>query len=466
MRQNKGRRESNVKLRDENISQYLKRESRKKEQKKEAEGEATRPQLTPEQIRKKARPRLKETKREEKAKPFLVLKNQETLLAEREYELVEEINKSYIEESKHGQGKIKDKGDLRQKNLYFSNVKDCPREIYYKFFEPERARDYTVKGLILFDEGNIHHRNIQRRLEDRGKGRNPEGFLEIPEFNATGYYDLLVPIGSKNGWQVCDMGEIKSKLPYACEQISQIDYDQAQLYHYGATLSKRLKTKRIRIRNIRIIYKDRAIETDDVHFAWMVKPDLDRQLEIRQYFQWLNDIVIGRKFLSPHPFEKKSTKCTYCRFKEWCWRRYPDKVEERADESLDKIALPEKEILDSYAKKLYEILNQESELRAEKNKIVPVLLAYFKKTKNPVYPVTQFEGLAPKQSKTTKWDLDKLREAIGLEMFAKISKPESKKITELINKEFVDAAKFEEFKTFKPSKPSIYIKKIQGGKND
>jgi len=59
-----------------------------------------------------------------------------------------------------------------------------------------------------------------------------------------------------------------------------------------------------------------------------------------------------------------------------------------------------------------------------------------------------------------------LREAIGFEMFAKISKPESKKITELINKEFVDAAKFEEFKTFKPSKPSIYIKKIQGGKND
>lgn len=450
---------STRRTRDENISEFLKRESRKKKQAKPKPAKEEKPKLTKEEIRKKLKPKLKEVKTKAKPKPFPILKDQKELLAEKDLEVPEILAKSYIEQSKHKGDTIRDKGDLRQKNLYFSNVKDCPREIYYKFFEPERARDYTVKGLILFDDGGIHHRNIQRRLEDLGKGKNPEGFLEIPEFNATGYYDLLVPVGSENGWQICDIGEIKSKLPYACNEIAQPDYDQAQLYHYGAKLSKRLKTKRIKIRNIRIIYKDRAIETDEVHFAWMVKPDLDRQLEIREYFQWLYDVVISTKFLAPHPYEKKSKKCTYCRFKEWCWRKYPDQfVEEKEEE--EKITLPEKEILDSYAKRLHEILKEEAKFRAEKKKLEPILLHYFKKTKNLIYLVNNNEGLAPKISNNTEWDLEGLKAAIGLEMYAKISEPKSKHITDLINREFVDAAKFEAFKKYKPKKPSIYIKKI------
>lgn len=455
--------EFNRRTRDENIREFEKRTAGKKGELKIAKSET--PKITKDEIRKKLKPLQKMVKTEVRGKPrpFLVLKNQESLLVERDYELVEAINKSYIDESKHGQGGIKDKGDLRQKNLYFSNVGDCPREIYYKFFEPERARDYTVKGLILFDEGRAHHRNIQRRLEDRGIGRNPEGFLEIPSCGAVGYYDELVNVGSENGWIICDMGEIKSKLPYACEEVAQRDYDQAQLYHHAAQFSKRLKTKRIKIRNIRIVYKDRAIQTDEVHFSWIAKPDLDRQQQIIEYFQWLHDVVITKKFLSPHPYEKKSTKCQYCRFKDWCWRKYPDQIIEEKEEITADIKLPEKEILDSYAKKVHEILKKEAELKAEKDKLIPILLAYFSKTKNPIYPVTVAEALAPRQSNATTWDIEGLKSAIGLEMYAKISEPKGKHITDLINREFVDAAKFEEFKKYKPKKPSIYIKKIQGG---
>lgn len=460
-------REFNRRTRDENIREFDKRTPGKKAgpTPKPKKAKSKTPEFTKDEIRRKLKPLSKAVKSEAKArpKPFLVLKEQESLLAERDYELVEEINKSYIEDSKRGKGALRDKGDRGQKNLYFSNVRACPREIYYKFFEPERARDYTVKGLILFDDGNLHHKNIQRRLEDRGIGRNPEGFLEIPSCGAVGYYDALINVGNENGWTICDMGEIKSKLPYACEAIAQSDYDQAQLYHYAAQFSKRLETKKIKVRNIRIIYKDRAVQTEDVHFGWMVKPDLDRQQDIIEYFQWLHDVVVAKKFLSLHPYEKKSTKCQWCLFKEWCWREYPDLMIEQKEEATTDLKLPEKEILDSYAKKLHEILRKMSELKAEKDKLEPILLAYFSKTKNPVYPVTSGEGLAPKQSKSTVWDIKGLKEAIGPEMYARISEPKGKHVTDLINREFVDAAKFEQFKKYKPKKPSIYIKKIQGG---
>lgn len=440
------------KTRDENIRIE---EERRRKPPDEKPGK----KITKEEIEQARKPKIKTIPKKEK--PFLILKEQERLLAEPDAELVEEIYKSYVEESKAGES-IRDKGDLGQKNLWFSNVGDCPREIYYKFYEPERARDYTVKGLILFDEGRRHHKNIQRRLEDRGKARNPEGFLEIPEVEATGYYDGLINVGKENGWNICDIQEIKSKLPYACGDIEQRDYDQAQLYHYAAQFSKRLKTKRIKIRNIRMFYMDRAIQTDQVYFGWMVKPDQERQQDIVSYFRFLKNTVIDGRKLVPHPLEKKSTKCTYCRFKEWCWREYPEIIEE-LEFDPDEIVLPDEEILNSYAKKLFEVLKKEAELKAEKKQLEPILIHYFIKMKKALLPVTINEGLAPKQGKRSSWDEEALRNAIGNDMYAKISKPDSTKITELIHREFVDAGKFEMFKKYKMNKPSIYIKKIQGG---
>lgn len=419
--------------------------------------------LTKEQIKKKLRPletKTKEIEKKKKEKPFLVLKAQDHFLAERDYELTEEIDKSYIEESKSGDS-LKDKGDLGQKNLNFSNVSDCPREIYYKFFEPERARDYTVKGLKLFSEGKRHHINLQRRLEDRGKARNPEGFLEIPRCGATGYYDSLINVGIENGWSICDVLEIKSKLPFACEVIAQRDYDQAQLYQYGCQFSRRLKTKKIKVRNIRILYRDRAVQTDEVDFGWMVKPDLERQHQIIEYFNWLHDVVINQQFLSLHPFERKSNKCLYCRFNAWCWREYPDKVIEEAKEDPLDMKLPEKEILDSYALKLYKIIQKESKLKEEKVQLQEVILNYLSQSKDPYYLIKGNEALAPKIGKTSVWDEKGLMEALGFEWYAKISKPENKKITALVHAEYVDTAIFERFKTYKSKKPHLYIKKIK-----
>lgn len=449
----------NKQTRDRNIAISEKRKTPKKPDKITELG------LTKDEISAKLKP--KRTKKKAESKPYLILKPQEQFMAEKDDEIIEDINRSYLDQSKKKRDIITDKGDVGQRNLYFTDAKSCPRQVYYKFFEPERARDYSVKGLILFDDGDRHHLNIQRRLENQGKGQNPEGYLEIPEVEASGYYDQLYIIGNDNGWTLCDIEEIKSKLPYACTDINQDDYDQLQLYMYASQFSKRLQVKRITVIGGRLVYKDRAVQTEEVHFAWRVKPDPERQKQILDYLRFLKFTVIDQRKLVPHPFEKKSQKCTYCRFKAWCWRDYPDVVEEwQPTEDLENIKLPEQEILESFIKRLYEILNQEKEFREEKKKLEPILLKYFMETETGIFPVTQFEGIAPKQGSRTEWDRIGLREAIGLEFYGQIAEPSSKLINDFIKRNFVDAAKFEAFRKSKKNKPSLYIKKIQGGISD
>ena len=444
--------------REENISEF---EKRKGIQVKPLEiPKAKKKKLTVEEIRKKLRRGIQPERVIASKKPYYILKPMKKLLAEQDMEIVEVLAKSYTADSSK---KLKEKGDLAQKNLYFSNVKDCPREIYYKFFEPERARDYSVKGQILFSDGNIHHRTIQRRLEDMGKGKRSEGYLNIPEVEAGGYYDILIKVKElKNGWTVCDIGEIKSKLPYACHEIAQADYDQAQLYHYAATHSDRLRIKRIKIRAIRIIYKDRSLETDDIHFSWLVKPDYDRQMDIIKYFQYLKEVVIDRKFLAPHPFEKSSNKCKWCRFNGWCWLEYPDLMADEVEGEVasDEIEIPVKEILDSYAKKLYQIMLKEKELKEEKDKITSVIMTYLEKNKKSVYRLNDEFGFEVRKNRDTLWDKEMLFKKVGAEFFLKIADIKSVLVSKLIKEEFVDAGIFEQAKKYKWKKAFLALTKL------
>lgn len=439
--------------RDENIREFMKRKGEKPIKK----AKAKKAEPTAKEIRKRLRPQRAAA---EKAKrPFMMLKPQKELIAEREYELPKELAASYREESSYGGESLKEKGDLGQKNLQFKNVCDCPREVYYKFFAPHRARDYTVKGLILFDDGKLHHRNIQRRLEDRGKGRKPEGYLTLPSCGAVGYYDQLINVAIENGWRICDIAEYKTKLPYACDQIDQEDYDQAQLYHFAAKQSKRLLSKKIKIRNIRLLNRDRAVQTDEVFFSWMIPPDKNRQLECVEYMDWLYETVVLQRYLPPQPYEPSSVKCTYCRWKSWCWREYPEIIVSEAE--LEPVLVPDREIVESHAKRMYEILKLESELRQEKEQIAPVVLTYLKGQKRPVFSINEIEGLVPRQSRTTVWDKKALIKKIGLETFALVADVKASLVTDYIQREYVDAGIFEKVKKYKLSKPYLAIVKLK-----
>jgi len=419
------------------------------------------------EIRRKLKPPRKVAKKVIGAQ-FMMLKPQKEYLAEREYELPEALAESYRAESRYGKG-LKERGDSGQKNLQFRNVCDCPREVHYKFYAPHRARDYTVKGLILFEDGKMHHTNMQRRVEDRGLGRKPEGYLTLPNCGAVGYYDQLINVGVENGWRICDLVEYKTKLPFVCEDIKQEDYDQVQLYHAAAKYSDRLKSRKIRIRNVRLLHRDRAVQTDEVHFSWMIQPDKRRQRECVAYMDWLYENVVLQRYLPPQPHEPTSTKCIYCRWKGWCWRDYPEIIISEA--ALPPVDVPGREIIESHAKRIFTILNQEKELRQEKERLAPVVLAFLKQHKKAVFPVTEEDGLVPRQGRSTVWDKQKLIKKIGLDNFALVSNVSSALVSDLIKREHVDAGIFEGAKSYKLNKPYLAIanfKKLEpkGGKKD
>jgi len=385
---------------------------------------------------------------------FLMMKPQKEFLAEREYELPDALAASYKADAGYGKS-LKERGDSGQKNLRFSDVTQCPRMVHYSFYAPQRARDYTVKGLILFEDGKMHHSNIQRRMEDRGLGSRPEGYLTLPSCGAVGYYDQLVNVGMENGWRICDMTEYKTKLPFVCEDIRQEDYDQVQLYHLAAQYSDRLKIKKIRIRNIRLLYRDRAVQTDEVHFSWMIQPDKPRQRQCLAYMEWLYEKVVLERYLPPQPFEPTSTKCVYCRWKAWCWKDYPEII--ISEEALAPVDVPGREIVESHAKRVFKIINMEKELREEKARLAPVVLGYLKEQKKSIFPISEEDGLVVRQGKTTVWDKKKLIKRIGAEEFALVAQISSKLVSDLIVREHVDAGIFESVKTYKLNKPFLAI---------
>ena len=454
----------NIQTRDENIAIAERRgheviEVPKDQIKKTLKKDEIKQQLKP--VRKK--PRKPKDKR-----PFIVLKPQEKFLAEKNNELVEELHKSYLAESRFGDG-LKHAGGKKRDSLKFGHVRSCPREVYYDFFEPERARAYTAKGLILFEEGKRHHKNIQGRLEDRRVLQGTEGYLHIEEINANGFYDGLIPVKNEDGsllydgeWQICDLFELKSKLPYAAEAIGQGDHDQAQLYHYGAKSCPRLKAKKIRVRNIRLMNRDRAIQTDEVDFSWMIKPDLDRQAEIMEFMRYLWNKIFKEKHLPPHPHERKEKPCIWCRYNEHCWRKHPMVIKEApVSDEIEAVEIPNQEILESYAKRIYSILDERKKLAEELKALELVVIAYFTKNEAKTLRVNESEVLAPKQSTLTDWNYAKLREAIGDKYYSLVSMPNARLVNHLIKTEFVDAGKFEEFKEYKKGKMSLYIKKLR-----
>lgn len=358
-----------------------------------------------------------------------ILREQKDLKVTRDHEIVKWIYDHYRFESKHGAGgQIKEKGDLARRNLYMSDVHRCPREIYFMFHSPERARDYSVKGLMLFADGNYHHQDIQRRLEEKKRGRNPEGFLEDPETGATGYYDELIPVGTQNGWQICDLLEIKSKNSPAMTRVAQGDYDQGQYYLLAAGWSKRLKTLGIKIRNLRVFYKDRSLMLDDPIIGWIAAPDPERQDMIRKHFMWMKTTIIEKKKIVDQPYARDYYMCQFCRFHSWCWRGFPEpkKVEEAPQPTAEE--LPEKEILESLSTRFLELKKESSTLKKEEDGIKKIFMNYFARTKSIAFPVTEEKDIGLVRTVREILDKEYLLKRLGATKYAKISAPVGKMI--------------------------------------
>lgn len=386
-----------------------------------------------------------------------LLKPQESMKLSPDPELLEAIYFSYRTESRHrDEGTIVEKGDLKQKNLWVTDRARCPREVFYKFHHPEKARPYTIKGLIIFADGKLVHKDLQLRLERIRKADHPGGYLRDPELDVSGYYDDLVILGHENGWTLCDILEIKTKFPSDMEP-GQDDYDQDQYYIWMSQFSEWLKEHKIKIIGGRLAYKDRALMIDDVYRCWRVGRDDERIAEIRDYFRRLNELVRGEE-VPPRYYERNSTSCTYCRFADFCWEGIPrpEKPVFVADESIEP---PEQELVESMAARFLELKEQEKKLEIDLDLAKEVLLKYFKATGLEEITVN---GRKIVHGYTSRIELDEPYLFSELaDRWHLIAKPQVKLIQEAIRTGQVDPEIFEKSKRVK----FFDVIRLKGDKN-
>ena len=390
-----------------------------------------------------------------------MLKDQEMMKLSPDPELLEAIYSSYRSESRHrDNGTIVEKGDLKQKNLWVSDGKRCPREVWYKFHYPEKARPYTVKGLILFADGKLVHKDLQLRLETIRKADHPGGYLRDPELDVSGYYDDLVILGHENGWTLCDILEIKTKFPSAMEP-DQDDYDQDQYYIWMAEFSGWLKEHRIKIVGGRLAYKDRSLMTDDVYRCWRVERDEERIVEIRDYFRRLKEVIEGDD--TPlRSYERDSVSCTYCKMANFCWEGIPRPTAPVfvADETVEP---PEQELVESMAGRYLELKDQEKETKEGLKKAYGILLKYFKATGLETISANGRQIVHGFQA-DVEFDEAYLLANVSPELWPQIAAPSITRFREAVKAGLVDPEIFERAKRVSYN-DRLRIKNLKGGEN-
>ena len=420
--------------------------------------------ITQEEIRKRLRPISRKRRRELKEKlPYFIMRPMSDLQdrVTVDYELVDHVQNSYFKKRDLA---VEEKGDYRRESLKFGHVNSCPREVYFDFFEPEMARKYTMKGLIFFEDGTEKHEIIQDRLNKEGVLRDSEGWLRIDKVHANGRYDGLIPVEKKDGWTICDIIEIKTKFPGACKHVNQRDYDQGQEYIIGSRESKKLQHLKIKVRGLRLFYRDRTLQTDEIHFGFYAKSDPERQVDIMRYMTFLWEEVVGKRKLVPHPYLKRSPYCeTFCRYTQRCWKGFEDQVREI---DLDEVTLPSMDIIQTAADKVSLNEAKIKGLKKEMEDLKPILEAYFLHTGEPILETTCDDdhryGILPDFRKKVEWiDLDKLIKEIGEENYSKISKPDTKRLNHFNSENFIDMGLFEKYKRYEQQSLRIKIGKVR-----
>lgn len=448
--------------RKDNIAEAERRRPAKAPEPKKPETEEEK--LRKEEIRKRLKKLHKKEDEKLKDLPYFVLRPMKHIPFEEDHYLKDII---YEELRRQAKEEIRKKGDQKRETLRFTHCKACPREVYFDFFEPWEARPPAPKAQLFKTDGTVYHKYIQRMLEDLGVVRESEGYLTLPGIPSNGYYDGLIPVGQEGKWLICDILEIKRKMPTACDSPTQDDYDQGQLYLSAADESERLKLCRIKVRALRLLYSDRALMTEDGFYGFISQRDASRIKEIRKYMSFLWDVVVGQKKLVVHPYSRDSRKCnTFCPYTERCWKKHKPKVEPR---DLADIEMPDESMALSAAQKFYELQEQIEKLRKEAGDIKPMIEAYMLHQQIPFIKIEDDglyeKGLKAMQPRSLFWhDKKRLIEKIGVDAYLDLSDVDEAAVNEMVHEHFIDMGIFEDHRRYKIK--SMTIKKARRKKNE
>lgn len=344
-------------------------------------------------------------------------------------QIAEKIEELVLKEEAERSEKYKGPRD----HFWASDVFKCKRQLFYEFKDaPKKALD--ARALLIFRAGDSFHELVKNYLWRTGILRQEEARLPETarqELNLTGRFDALVSTTLEGERELC---EIKSISHFGFEDLDEPKPEwvaQLTIYmHY-------LNVKR------GIIFAINKNTSEMKQWEVIYNPEVFAK--IKEYFLDVAKYVKENKE-PDRPYARDSWQCGYCKFNGHCWRDcpIPEAPAFKVDETIEP---PSQEILESAINTYCSLDEQIKLLKKDYEAAKEIIERYFKtNTEKTVSNLTY--TIERIQRQNTDYDIDKLRQGLGPEKFALISKPSSTMIKQALKESLIDPTVVEKAKTY------------------
>lgn len=378
--------------------------------------------------------------------------------------LIREIIESFVDDWKKKSGQ---RDHSKRSYFYMSDVAKCDRATFYDFTCPGKKRPITAKTLMLFAAGNLIHDDLQDRARRRGLVDSPRDLeygLEDWAHKASGRLDFITPvyrfIETEKGIAVVEI-KTKNSYNFGTEEPTQEEVDQVLWYidRLKAHEAKSLKQTPVLDYGF-ILYVDRSMIADPIPLCgWRVDFDQARVDAIKARFDALDKAILSGQ-VPQRPHERESIKCSYCRYRDFCWEGVPLPAPPLMEP--DGTEAPEMELVESMAANYVKLKDETKRIEAELDKTHETLMKYFKATGTETIDVDGAQivhSFLPR----TEFDRDYLLSNLG-DKWTLIAAPQDNLIRQAIKDGLVDPEVYERARRVVYS-DQIRIKKEKGGKN-
>jgi len=336
-------------------------------------------------------------------------------------------------------------------HFWASDVFKCKRQLFYEFKPdiPKKALD--ARALMIFKAGDAFHDLVKNYLWRSGILRAEEARLPDKakeELNLTGRFDAMVsstPEGDR------ELVEIKSISHFGFEDMLEPKEEwlgQLIIYMHYLGVKKGV---------IFAINKN----TSEMK-QWPIDYDEKIFEKVKNYFLEVAKFVKEDKE-PDRPYARDSWQCGYCKYNSHCWRDCP--IPEAPAFKIDAaIESPSQEILES-AISTYCILDEQiKSLKKEYESAKTIVEIYFKTNTEKTVSNDKFT-IERIQRQNVDYDPEKLRQGLGPEKFALISKPSSTMIKQALKDGLVDPTAVEKAKSYEYTE-ILKPKKTGNGKEE
>lgn len=378
--------------------------------------------------------------------------------------LIREIVESFVQDWK---GRSGQRDHQKRGYFYMSDVSACDRATFYNFTCPEKKRPITAKTLMMFAAGNLLHDDLQDRARRRGlveSARDLEYGLEDWAHKATGRLDFITPvyrfIETEKGVAVVEI-KTKNSYNFGIEEPTPEEVDQLIWYidRLKAHEAKSLRQTPVLDYGF-ILYADRSMISDPLPLCgWRVDFDQDRVDAIKARFDALDKAILAGQ-VPQRPYERESIKCSYCRYRDFCWEGVPLATPPAFE--ADGSEAPEMELVASMADNYVKLKDEANRIEGELDKAHETLMKYFKATGTETIGVDGAEIVHSFLART-ELDRDYLLSELG-DKWQLIATPQDKLIKQAIKDGLVDPEIYERSRRVRYV-DQIKIKKAKGGNN-